>query len=85
MNLRSPEEERSRPVPVLALTKQERKNEIDILHSERFQDKAPRQIYATLLDEGQYHCSVRTMYRILTDGHGNVKELRRYVKHLNYE
>ena len=77
--------ERNRPAPVLALTKQERDTVIDILHSERFQDKAPRQVYATLLDEGQYHCSVRTMYRILTDEHGEVKERRRHVRRSSYE
>jgi len=31
----------------------------------RFVDKAPNEVYATLLDEGEYHCSIRTMYRIL--------------------
>jgi putative transposase len=81
----SSQEQGSRPAPVLALTKQERKRVIDILHSERFQDKAPRQVYATLLDEGQYHCSVRTMYRILTKEHGDVKERRRHVQRPSYE
>ena len=84
MSPESSQEEKPRPVPVLTLTDQERKTVIDILHSERFQDKAPRQVYATLLDEGQYHCSVRTMYRILTDEHGDVKERRRHVQHPNY-
>lgn len=82
---KSPGEEKSLPVSVLALTKPERDTVIDILHSERFQDKAPRQVYAALLDEGQYHCSVRTMYRILTEVHGDVKERRRQVKRPNYE
>ena len=81
----SPQEEKVRPAPVLALTTQERDTVIDILYSERFQDKAPRQVYATLLDEGRYHCSVRTMYRILTDEHGNVKERRRHVQRPSYE
>ena len=35
------------------------------LHEERFQDCAPAAVQATLLDEGQFLCSVRTMYRIL--------------------
>jgi transposase InsO family protein len=78
------QEEKPRPVPALALTTQERGTMIDLLHSERFQDKAPRQVYATLLDEGQYHCSVRTMYRLLTDEHGDVKERRRHVQHPKY-
>lgn len=38
---------------------------LDILHSERFQDQAPRQVYAELLDEGTYLASPSTMYRIL--------------------
>ena len=85
MSPESFQEQKSCPVPVLALTKQQRDTVIDILHSERFQDKAPRQVYATLLDEGQYHCSVRTMYRILTDEHGDVKERRRHVNRPSYE
>ena len=78
------EEEKPRPVPVLALSTQERHRVMDLLHSERFQDKAPRQVYAALLDEGQYHCSVRTMYRLLTDEHGDVKERRKQVQRPNY-
>jgi len=78
------QEETPRPVPVLALTKLERKTVIEVLHSERFQDKAPRQVFASLLDEGQYHCSVRTMYRILTDEHGDVKERRKHVQRPHY-
>ena len=85
MSLQATEEEKSRPAPVLALTEQEKRTVIDVLHSERFQDKAPRQVYATLLDEGQYYCSVRTMYRILTEAHGNVKERRRHVQRPHYE
>ena len=37
------------------------------LYSERFLDQTPVQVYATLLDEGVYHCSVRTMYRLLKE------------------
>jgi putative transposase len=65
-----------RPIPPLALTPVERQEVTAILTSERFQDKAPYEVYATLLDEGQYHCSIRTMYRIL-QGDGSVKERRR--------
>jgi len=36
--------------------------------------KAPYEVYATLLDEGKYHCSIRTMYRILKAENGDVKE-----------
>jgi len=38
---------------------------LDVLHSERFVDHAPEAVYATLLDEGVYLCSVPTMYRLL--------------------
>lgn len=66
-----------RPAPPLALSSEERQLVLDILYSDRFQDKAPHQVYAVLLDEGQYHCSVSTMYRILSSVYGNVKERRR--------
>ena len=35
------------------------------LHADRFCDAAPAQVHATLLDDGIYVCSVRTMYRLL--------------------
>lgn len=38
-----------------------------LLNSARFIDKAPRRIYAALLDEGTYLCHWRSMYRILQD------------------
>lgn len=47
-----------------ALTEVERENVLSVLHSERFVDQSPAEIYATLLDEGRYLCSIRTMYRI---------------------
>jgi putative transposase len=70
-------EEIPRAVSPLSLTQVERQNVIDILHSDRFQDRAPYEVYATLLDEGQYYCSIRTMYRILKSEHGDVKERRK--------
>jgi len=85
MGPKPPQKQKSRPAPVLALTKQERATVVGLLHSERFQDKSPRQVFATLLDEGRYLCSVRTMYRILTQVHGEVKERRRHVKRPNYK
>ena len=39
---------------------------LQVLNSERFQDQAPREVYATLLDEGLYLCHWRGMYRILS-------------------
>lgn len=54
-----------------------------VLHSERFVDCAPAPIVATLLDEGVYHCSVRTMYRLLAK-HEEVKERRNQARHTVY-
>jgi putative transposase len=54
-----------------------------VLDSERFQDQAPREVYATLIDEGRYLCSVRTMYRIL-DEDEQVRERRNQLRHPNY-
>jgi putative transposase len=57
---------------------------LDLLHSPRFADQAPTEIYATLLDEGVYHCSIRTMYRLLGQ-HGEVREQRRQLRHPVYQ
>lgn len=65
----------------LALT--ERRTVLDLLNSERFCDDAPRQIWAALLDEGQYYCSVSTMYRILHSEHA-VRERRDQLRHPSY-
>jgi putative transposase len=75
----------SRPAPPLSLTGGERQHVVDILHSEKFQDKAPYEVYATLLDEGKYHCSIRTMYRILKSVHGNIKERRKGHRRGHYK
>ena len=48
---------------------------LDVLHEDRFADLAPAEVYATLLDEGRYLCSERTMYRILA-ANGEVRERR---------
>lgn len=55
-----------------------------MLHSERFRDAAPATIYATLLDEGTYLCSERTMYRILATAH-EVRERRDQARHPTYQ
>jgi putative transposase len=56
---------RARPRPPLALSGSEQDLLLGILHSERFADVAPATVFATLLDEGCYHGSIRTMYRLL--------------------
>jgi len=55
----------SRPRPPLSLTPAEQEQLLGVLNSERFVDVAPATVFATLLDEGRYHGSVRTMYRLL--------------------
>ena len=67
-----------------ALTPQERQAVREVLYSGRFMDKAPRQVYAALLDERTYLCSVRTMYRIL--GQDKVsRERRNQLTHPTYQ
>ncbi len=55
-----------------------------MLHEDRFVDKAPAEVYAALLDEGIYLCSIRTMYRILR-ARGETKERRNQLKHPQYK
>ncbi len=76
-------ERRAAPSP-RALSAKQRERVRDTLNSERFMDKAPREVYATLLDEGDYLCSVRTMYRIL-DEEKAVQERRNQLKHPHYK
>lgn len=56
---------RSRARPYRALSGAERHAVLEVLHSTRFVDQTPAEIYATLLDEGTYLASERTMYRLL--------------------
>ncbi len=60
----------TRPCPPLALDTQEQQALLDTLNSERFADTAPATVHATLLDEGRYLGSVRTMYRLLAANGG---------------
>jgi len=63
-----------------ALPAVEREAVRDTLNSERFVDSSPRQVYGTLLDEGEYLCSVSTMYRILRQN-AEVRERRNQKRH----
>ena len=74
----------SRPQPPRALKTGERQEALALLHSERFVDKAPREVYATLIDEGTYLCSMRTMHRILAEN-GELKERRNQLRHPQYK
>ena len=66
-----------------ALTLTEKMTVRDVLNSERFQDQAPREVYATLLDEERYLCSWRTMYRVLAENQP-VLERRNQLRHPVY-
>ena len=78
-----PRPARVRPVPERALSSAEREAVLQELHSERFVDRSPAQVWATLLDEGRYLCSERTMYRLLAQ-QGEVRERRDQLTHPAY-
>jgi putative transposase len=69
--------------PERAFSDAEKEMILKVLHSERFVDIAPQEVYATLLDEGIYLCSIRTMYRILEENK-EVRERRNQAKHGEY-
>jgi putative transposase len=69
-------EPRPRPSPPRALSADERQAVRALLASPDFADQAPAEVYASQLDQGLYHCSIRTMYRILAED-GQVRERRR--------
>jgi putative transposase len=75
---------RFRPSPPRALSAEERVSVLGHLHAERFQDRSPAEVYSTLLDEGVYCCSIRTLYRILAE-EGEVRERRDQLTHPPYQ
>ena len=79
-----PAPEMIRPSPARALSPTEREAVRVVLNSERFQDCSPAAIHATLLDEGQYLCSTRTLYRVLEED-GPTRERRDQLIHPAYQ
>jgi putative transposase len=75
---------RSRQRSHRSLPPAEQEQVLDVLRSPRFVDKSPAQVWATLLDEMVYYCSIRTMYRYLA-ANGEVKERRNQLRHPNYQ
>jgi putative transposase len=73
----------TRPSPARALSAAEREAVYAHLHAPRFADLAPAQIFAQLLDEGRYLCSVRTMYRLL-EQRKELRERRAQLRHPPY-
>jgi putative transposase len=74
---------RPRGAPARALSSAERELVLAELRSARFADASPAAVWATLLDEGRYLCSQRTMYRLLA-GHGELRERRDQLRHPAY-
>lgn len=68
---------------VRTLSVEERSEVLGVLHELRFADLSPAEVYATLLDEGRYLCSERTMYRLLAANQA-VRERRDVLRHPNY-
>jgi len=75
---------RPRPASARALSENERRAVLAELHSERFVDCSPAQVWATLLDEGTYLASQRTMYRLL-EANGELSERRNQLTHPPYQ
>lgn len=73
----------SRPVP-RALPPDERTSVWCMLNDDRFADLAPAQVYATLLDEGTFVCSIPTMYRILRENR-QIRERCNQLRHPQYQ
>ena len=67
-----------------ALSEDEREHVLKVLNSKQFEDMPPAEVYATLLDEGTYCCSIRTMYRIL-EANQEVRERRNQARLIEYE
>ena len=72
-----------RLTPARSLSPDERAGVLAVLHDQRFQDRSPAAVQATLLDEGQYLCSARTMYRLLEQA-GESHERRDQLVHPAY-
>lgn len=70
--------------PGRSLSQEEEQQVLSVLHEARFVDHSPAAIWATLLDEERYYCSVRTMYRILHK-HQEVRERRNQLRHPKYQ
>ena len=77
-------QQQPRPTPARALSAEEREKVLEVLCSERFVDRSPGEVVATLLDEERYLCSERTMYRILA-AEQSVRERRNQRRHPAYE
>ena len=76
----APRPARPRPAPPNKLSEAEREHVLAVLRSPEYCDLAPAQVWARLLDDGVYLCSISTMYRLLA-GVGESRERRRQRTH----
>ena len=79
-----PVRDQRRPSPPRTLCAAERKQVLDTLNEPRFADLAPAEVYASLLDQGMFICSIRTMYRVLAENR-QVRERRNQLRHPQYK
>ncbi len=79
----TPGHQQPRPSPARALCSEERERVVEVLSSPRFVDRSPGEVFATLLDDEQYLCSERTMYRVLA-ANRSVRERRNQREHPQY-
>ena len=80
----APSGDQRRPSPPRTLCSAERKQVLDTLNEPCFVDLAPAEVYAALLDQGVFLCSIRTMYRILAEN-SQVRERRNQLRHPQYK
>jgi len=73
-----------RKLPDFAYSPQEKQAILGVMNSDSYMDRTPYEIYASRLDEGEYLCSIRTMYRILKEN-DQVKERRNVKRTNNYQ
>ena len=79
----APGHQQPRTTPARALCECEREQVLEVLAAPRFVDRSPAEVVATLLDDGQYLCSERTMYRVLAASRP-VRERRNQLQHPQY-
>ncbi|WP_224274393.1 hypothetical protein [Streptomyces sp. LS1784] len=82
LNPQEPAAKPKRPgsAPPQALSAAERATVLELMDSPEYAELPPAQIWARELDAGRYHCSIRTMYRILAAA-GQNGERRRQATH----
>lgn len=66
-----------------AMSLSEKREILDLLHSDEFVEDTPYQVVSKLLDRGKWLCSVSSMYRVLSDAK-ELKDRRDQRRHPKY-